>query len=107
MIYDCSKFNGLKIAGGVKLLSFELDEVDGEMEMYAAQRAKAKGPSADTYTEMIRASIKSVNGTPVQQPYEAFDKWNARARAFMISAWRALNSADETEIKDFLAGASE
>jgi hypothetical protein len=107
MHYDCAKFKGLKIGEGVALTSFDLCEADGKLETYAAQRAKAKGQSGDVYAELIRASITHVNGAPVSQPYEAFDEWNARARAFLIAAWRTLNSVDDDEIKDFLAGATD
>jgi hypothetical protein len=104
--FDCKKFKGLKV-GDKPLKSFVIQETDGRLEAYAAARAKAKGADSSTHEEMIRASIVQVNGQEVQQPYEAMDGWNTRARQFLIGAYRSVNGVDDKELDDFLAGATD
>lgn len=96
-----------RIDDGSALKSFTLRETDGKDEEYAAQRAKAKGGDATTTEELIRVSIVAVNGSPVQQPYEALGKWNSRARGLLVAAWRNLNTISDKEESDFLAGAED
>lgn len=96
---------GCSVAPGVPLTSFAIKETDGPDEEYAAQRAKAKGGSANPTEELIRASIVEVNGEPVAQPYEAMDKWSSKARAVLLQAWRSVNAVEDKELEDFLAAA--
>lgn len=108
--FDCKKFKGLK-AGTTVLRSFELAELDGDAESYAAGRARAKDPDGkgitSTSEEMIRFSIRKVNGVEVTQPYEGMNKWSTRARSFLIAAYRSVNGAEDAEIGDFLAASAD
>lgn len=92
--------------GSTAITSFKLREVDGNDEEVAANLAKAKGGSASSAEELIRLSIVEVNGQAVKQPYLGFDEWNSRARAFVLKAYKTLNSAGEDELEDFLAAAT-
>lgn len=85
--------------------SFVMRETTGADEENAAVAAKAKGGAMTPTEELVRLSIVSVDGKPVDQPYLSFDSWNTRTRNYAIKAWASINGVDEKDAKDFLDGA--
>jgi len=97
--YDLAKLKNCNIK------SFVIRETDGEDEETAAVLAKAKGEGHSSFEELVRMSLVYVDGKKIEQPYEDFDGWNSRTRAFVLQAFKALNSVEEKEVGDFLSGA--
>ena len=91
--------------GTTQIVTITLREVNGLDEESAANSAKARGGSVTTGEELIRISVVAVNGSPVTQPYLAFDTINTRGRAFIMRAFNEINGMSTKEGDDFLATA--
>lgn len=97
-----------KIGDDEEITSFEMRETTGKDESNAATNTKAKGAHGNQIEELICASFTSVNGKPVNvdgKPYDQFQHWNSRARAFALKAWTHLNGVADGEDAPFVESA--
>lgn len=88
----------------VSIKSFVIRETNGDDEENAAIAAKAKGGAATVFEELVRLSITYVDDVKVDPPLQEYDGWNSRTRAFVLAAFKSINSiTDDKEVTDFLA----
>jgi len=110
--YDLSKMGNCWDHEGRPIGSIVIRTTDGDDETYASKRAESKG-SDNWALELVRISLvrytlADSNATiEVKQPFEAFDKWSSRSRAFVTNAWRRMASVNEAELVDFFGNATD
>ena len=95
---------------GYSVKSFTLREIDGHDEKESARMLAALGTADDFSMAMLeanlRVSIVSVDGSPVQQPYNATAKWSSKTRRLLMEAWGTLNSVPDDDLATFLGAAA-
>ena len=88
----------------VSIKSFVIKETNGDDEENAAVQAKAKGGVTTVFEELVRLSITYVDDVKVEPPLEEYDAWSSRTRAFVLQAFKSINSIkDQAEIDSFLS----
>jgi hypothetical protein len=88
---------------GNVIRTFTLRETDGDDETIATQSAAQKKDALITPSEeIVKLALVEVNGVEVEQPYDAYDRWNSKARSFAMSAYRQLNGISPQEMESFL-----
>jgi len=95
--FDLSKKKGCSIR------SFVIKETTGDDEEQAADFKTAKGGKATVFEELVRLSITYVNDVKTEQPFEGFDDWNSRTRAYVLAAFKSINGIEDEEVETFLA----
>lgn len=85
--------------------TFELEEISGEEELAAIERAGTNPTGSRLQEQMVADSIVSVNGEPVVRPYVDWKKWKSRTRDFVRAAFHKMNSGAPAEIDDFMKAA--
>lgn len=95
--FDLSKRKGCSIC------SFVMKETTGEDEEQAADFRTAKGGKATVFEELVRLAITYVDDVKVEQPFEDFEGWNSRTRAYVLAAFKSINGLEDKEVDDFLS----
>jgi hypothetical protein len=90
----------------LEIESFELEEIGGDEEIAAFERAGSSPTASLIQEQMIAESITAVNGGPVPvRPFVDWRKWNSRTRDFVREAFHRLNSGARKELDDFTKAA--
>lgn len=82
-------------------------ETDGIDEQDAAMRAESRGPRGTIFGELVRASVVSVDGKKVDQPFMEMERWNSRTRKLVLQGYQELNDTKDEEDAVFLATAED
>lgn len=88
---------------GCSIASFVIKETNGEDEEQAANFRTMKGGSATVFEELVRLSITYVDDVAAEQPLTEYDGWNSRTRAYILAAFKSVNSIEDKEVDSFLS----
>lgn len=99
--FNVAKYK-LKLPDNTALTSFELEELEGEEECAAAERAGEKPSGLRVQMQFLAESIVAVNGKPVDaRPFTGVSRWPSRTLDFVRKAFHRFCSASNKELEDF------
>ena len=90
---------------GCSIKSFVIKETNGDDEENAVNLKTAKG-SGTVFEELVRLSITFVDDVKVEHPFEDYDHWNSRTRAYVLAPFKSVNGVEDKEVDDFLAASA-
>lgn len=92
---------------GIPFKSIVLRVTDGKDEANAARMAQARGGASTPTLELIKASIVTIDGTDIRQPFDDFDAWKTKARRFADACFSVLNGVTDDDARAVLNSAQD